>query len=378
MVRKRCSRARRFTGSAVLLGLVAHAAKRRVRIRRPTDVDGKPVAAERRSTPSRLLRLVLVLSPVALLLVVGWLLKPSLESTPKPPRPWGLWLSTDTETGSDHEPDWLLALKIEAQRGCSGTATVSGALQWRLKELSKEYSVKPPAQLLFAVAGAPISRLELSDPESVDRPDGRTWHKVGVDHGKDMYLAHAPVANWTIPDQALKFRFSLKAAGSAGYASCFVTSPTVISAPSNEGIVEGEQEPWGEVEDYMPLYIESHRLDDNLNENPGFDVVTQISVPTEEPDRASLDAGAHVQRQTALLTCNTREPPFNRETEDRYYNNVRRLGERFCASIQTFRKHDVASKLNVRTNVSSTLIGVVIAYFGALVGIVLNGSFRRR
>jgi hypothetical protein len=321
---------------------------------------------------------VLVLSPLALLLPAWRLLKPSLEPTPSPPRPWGLWLSTDTETGSNHEPDWLLALKIEANRGCKGTATVSGALQWRLKELSPEYSVKPPTQLLLAVAGAAISHLQLSDPENVDRPDGRTWHKVSVSRAKGIYLADAAVASWTIPDHALKFRFSLKAAGSAGYASCFVTSPTIITAPSNEGIVEGEQEPWSDVEQYMPLYTEYHRLPNNLNETPGFDVVAQLSMPTEEPDRASLDAGAHVQRRTVLLTCNTREPPYNKQTEDRYYNNVRRIGERFCASIQTFRKHDATAKLNVRSTVGSTLIAVVLTYLGAITGISLARVLRRR
>jgi hypothetical protein len=109
----------------------------------------------------------------------------------------------------------------------------------------------------------------------------------------------------------------------------------------------------------MPLYVEEHHLGENLDTTLALDAVMQMSVPRQEPDRAALDADAHVQRGSVILTCTTHELPHSEATDDQYYAYMRHLGERFCASIQTFRARDASAKLAARNTIASVLVGVV-------------------
>lgn len=137
-----------------------------------------------------------------------------------------------------------------------------------------------------------------------------------------------------------------------------MASPTMIDA-RHEGVVEGEQEPWSTVSEHISPYVEEHHLSENLDTTLALDTGMQMSVPHQEPDRAALDAGAHVQQRDVILTCRTHEPPNSEATDDRYYDYLRHLGERFCASIQTFRARDAAAKLTARNTIASVLVGVV-------------------
>jgi hypothetical protein len=298
---------------------------------------------------------------------IYWLLRPILMTTPSPPSPWGLWLSTDAESTRgqpDHEPDWLLVLRIEAPRGCSGPATVVGALQWRLKEVGVNYNVTPPTRLMLAVAGVRVLAVEMSSPEPVGAYARHLkWQSVHVNHVEGAYVAYNPY-------QAAEFRLKLKAASSAGYGECYVTSPTLIDA-QHEGVVEGEQEAWHNLSEYIPLYVQGHNLDENLETTLALDAVVRMSVPHLEPDRAALDAGAHVQQGSVILTCTTREPPSSEATDDRYYDYLRHLGERFCASIQTFRARNTSAKLAVRNTIASVLVGLV----GSILVLALTGRW---
>jgi hypothetical protein len=297
-----------------------------------------------------------------LLIFAGWLLKSSLVSAPSPPPPWGLWLSTDTESvtgGSDHEPDWLLTLRVNAPAGCSGPSTVVGGLHWKLKEVSPAYDATPPTELLLAIAGVRMFDAEMSSPERAGGlPSERTWHTVHVGHIEGAYIVHSRVSNWMIPEHVAEFRFKLMAAGSAGYGSCYVTSPSVIDSRGEEGIKEGTQEAWTNVVEDVPLYVEQHHLSERMGTTLALDSVMQLSVPREEPDRAALDAGAHVQRRSVILACTTHEPPHSEETDDRYYDYLRHLSEHFCASIQTFYARDASAQMSERNNLASLLIAV--------------------
>lgn len=283
-------------------------------------------------------------------------------ATPSPPMPWGLWLSTDAESTrgqANHEPDWLLDLRIEAPRGCNGPVTVVGALQWRLKEVGLNYNENPPTRLLLAVAGVRVLDVEMSSPEPIGAYARHvTWHTAHLSQIEDAYIASSMISNWTAPDQAAEFRLKLMAASSAGYGECYVTSPTIIDA-RHEGVIEDEQEAWSNVSERLPLYVEEHNLGENLATTLQLDAVMQMSVPHQEPDRAALDAGAHVQQGNVILTCATHESTGSEATDDRYYEYFRHLGERFCASIQTFRARDAAAQLTVRNTIASVLVGVV-------------------
>jgi hypothetical protein len=142
-----------------------------------------------------------------------------------------------------------------------------------------------------------------------------------------------------------------------------------------EGVVEGEEEVWSNVSEHMLLYVEEHHLGENLFNTLALDAVMRMSVPRQEPDRAALDAGAHVQQGSVILTCTTHEPPHSEAADDRYNNYLRHLGERFCASIQTFRARDAAAKLTVRNTIASVLVGVVASL---LVAALTNRWWRRR
>jgi hypothetical protein len=294
------------------------------------------------------------------------LLRPTLSSAPSPPPPWGLWLSTNTEssqTHPNHEPDWLLSLTIEAPKECRKPATVVGALQWRFKEVNLNYDVKPPTRLMLAVAGVPLRDVEMSSPEPAGARDTRTWNTVNIDRSEDAYVAQSAISNWATPGRAAEFRFKLLAAHPAGYGACYVTSPTLLDA-RHEGLIEGEQEEWRGVGEGMSFYAEQHHFSENLGDALQLDAVTRMSVPNQEPDRAALDAGARVQRRSVILTCKTHEPPLSEATNDRFYDYTRHVGERFCASIQTFRAHDASAKLELRKTLATILISVAVSMLG--------------
>jgi hypothetical protein len=348
-----------------------HKPRNRGRVHRPISASSP---SRRRSARVRAQWLSWILVVCVASAGIYWLLRPILMTTPSPPSPWGLWLSTDAESTRgqpDHEPDWLLVLRIEAPRGCSGPATVVGALQWRLKEVGVNYNVTPPTRLMLAVAGVRVLAVEMSSPEPVGAYARHLkWQSVHVNHVEGAYVAYNTVSNWATPDQAAEFRLKLKAASSAGYGECYVTSPTLIDA-QHEGVVEGEQEAWHNLSEYIPLYVQGHNLDENLETTLALDAVVRMSVPHLEPDRAALDAGAHVQQGSVILTCTTREPPSSEATDDRYYDYLRHLGERFCASIQTFRARNTSAKLAVRNTIASVLVGLV----GSILVLALTGRW---
>lgn len=267
-----------------------------------------------------------------------------------------------------HEPDWLLSLKIEAPTGCAGPATVTGLLQWEAKELTDISKIKQPTRLLVAIAGVRVLHAEMDSVASIYSPDPKapTWHTVPLFRHEGKYIVQSPIAHWTVSEVTAKFRLKLMAAHTAGFGSCFVTSPTMASLGEGVG---GREEAWTDVGDNVPFYVEEHHLSENLGRPLVLDAVVEMSVPHQEPDRSAVDAGAHVQRRRAILACTTHERSPPPEIEDQYYDYLTHLNERFCASVQTFRASNASAKLIERGFLSTILIAASVSLLlQALVG----------
>jgi hypothetical protein len=300
-------------------------------------------------------RLLLLIVGLALL-AGGWLLvRPNFAPTPNPAEPWHLWVSTDTEATSErptHEPSWLLNLHIEAPTNCEGPAIVTGRLQWEPTELLDR--IKQPTRLLVATAGVRILHAEVNSVASIYpvNPKESTWHTVPLVRDEGAAIALSPVARWTVSDVAAQFRLTLMAAHTAGYGSCYLTSPAVgpLEEAGEEEVVTGVGN--------VPFWLERHHLNKNLATPLKLDAVVEMSVPYQEPDRAALEAGAHVQRKKTVLVCTTheREPPS--ELEDQFYYRMTHVNERFCSSVQTFRANNASAKLIERGVLSTIFIAV--------------------
>jgi hypothetical protein len=282
-----------------------------------------------------------------------------------------MWVSTDTEASGerpDAEPDWLLTLKIEAPTNCNGPATVIGSLEWRPKELTDVMDTKQPQKLLIAIAGVRVLHAEVDRIASIDpaSPNELAWHAVPLLRQEGEYLVQSTVTHWTVSQVTAKFRLKLMAARTAGFGSCYVTSPAMASIGEGVG---GREQAWTNVGENMTSYVEAHHLSDNLERPLALDAVVQMSVPHEEPDRAALDAGAHVQRKRAILACTTHERAPPREIEDQYYDYLTHLTERFCSSVQTFRASNASVKLIERGFLSTILVaGSIALLLQALIG----------
>jgi hypothetical protein len=299
------------------------------------------------------------------------LVKPTFTPTPSPPQPWGLWISTDTEATGERptaEPDWLLTLKIEAPTNCNEPATVIGSLEWKPKEVTDVIDIKEPKRLLIAIAGVRVLHAEVDRIASIDPASPRelAWRAQPLLRQEGEYLLQSPVTHWTVSQVTAKFRLKLMAARSAGFDSCYVASPAVASIGEGVG---GSEQAWTNVGENVTSYVEAHHLSDNLERPLALDAVVQMSVPHEEPDRAALDAGAHVQRKRAILACTTHERAPPREIEDQYYDYLTHLTERFCSSVQTFRASNASVKLIERGFLSAILVaGSVTLLLQALMG----------
>jgi hypothetical protein len=314
------------------------------------ELEQLPPGARRASRT----RLGLLIAGLALL-AGGWLLvKPSFAPTPNPAEPWRLWVSTDTEATSErptHEPNWLLSLRIEASADCEGPAIVTGRLQWQPKELLD--AIKQPTRLLIATSGVRILQEEVNGVASIYPVNLRepTWHVAPLVHNEGASIALIRIDHWTVSQVAAQFRLKLMAAHTAGYGSCFITSPALASSG------EGEEESLTGVSG-TPFYVEGHHLNKNLADPLTLDAVVEMSVPRQEPDRAALEAGARVQRKRTVLVCTTREREPPAELEDQFYDYLTQVNERFCSSVQTFRANNASAKLNERNVLSALLFAV--------------------
>lgn len=304
------------------------------------------------------------------LLAGGWLLvKPSFAPTPNPAEPWHLWVSTDTEATSErptHEPNWLLSLRIEASANCEGPAILTGRLQWQPKFFTD--AIKQPKRLLIATSGVRILQEEVNSVASIYPVNLRepTWHVVPLAHDEGTSIALVHIGHWTVSDVAAQFRLKLMAAHTAGYGSCFITSPALAYSG------EGEEESLTGVSN-TPSFVEDHHLNENLADPLTLDAVVEMSVPRQEPDRAALEAGARVLRKRTVLACTTRERKPQAELEDQFYDYLTHVNEPFCSSVQTFRANNASAKLNER-NVLSALLFAVAA--SLLVSAFVNDKMR--
>ena len=189
-----------------------------------------------------------------------------------------------------------------------------------------------------------------------------------------QYIVQSPITHWTVAEVTAMFRLKLMAAHTAGFGSCYVTSPAIASLGEGGG---GREEAWTDVGEDVPFYVEEHHLSENLGRPLVLDAVAEMSVPHQEPDRSALDAGAHVQRGSAILACTTHERAPPPEREDQFYDYLTHLNERFCASVQTFRASNASVKLIERGFLSTILIAASVSLLlQALVGYKIQPAER--
>ncbi len=227
-------------------------------------------------------------------------------------------------------------------------------------------TIKQPTRLLIATSGVRILQEEVNGVASIYPVNLRepTWHVVPLVHDEGASIALAHIDHWTVSHVAAQFRLKLMAAHTAGYGSCFITSPALASS--------GEEESLTGV-DNAPFYVEGHHLNENLADPLTLDAVVEMSVPRQEPDRAALEAGARVLRKRTVLACTTREQEPPAKLEDQFNDYLTQVNERFCSSVQTFRANNASAKLNER-NVLSALLFAVAA--SLLVSAFVNDKIR--
>src|SRR5579862_6363586 len=134
---------------------------------------------------------------------------PSFEEDPPVPQPWSLWLSTNAPTeGGLNEPNWLLNMAMVADHSCR-TATVTGTLQWQLKELDSEPQPEPDRYIL-GVSGARILSFESRDVDYDKLSLSRQWHTVPISHIKSADVIAVPAPFWPYSQVTqAEFRFTI-------------------------------------------------------------------------------------------------------------------------------------------------------------------------
>jgi hypothetical protein len=293
-----------------------------------------------------------------LLGLAGYLLvAPALESRPPPPRPWGLWFSTDAldKQSYPRPTSWLLRLWVKADRGCGEPVAVRGEIL-----IANPYQLaRSPRTAVLSVAGARVLDAEIKGISNLRSWRGSIWRPMAVARSHEAYVAQAPLFGRLEPNllgsRAMLFRLSLEATRGAGYAACSMTSPALFGLPGDDAL-------WDLAETRGKAFM-YRREGVRMSRPPLTDAIVRMSVPGRTPDRSELDAGAVVHGGSVLLTC---EDGFNhflpREAREDEFFYLRTLAaEPSCASVQTFRTSDSSEDLNRRLFLAGLLLSAAVA-----------------
>jgi len=355
------------------------ARRRRPQVRRPdtTDLSG-PSGFRLVAFRSRTARISWGI--FGALAICGSLLLalPSFEESPPVPRPWSLWLSTNAPTeGGLSEPNWLLNMTIVADRSCR-TATVTGSLQWQIKELNSDVQPQPDRYIL-GVAGAHILSFESRDIDDIKPNLTRQWHTTPISRieGADVIAVPAPFWPYSAITQA-EFRFKISAAHPAGFHSCYLTSPSMGRVNYEDGY-----DPEPKVHSAVEAFVEHHHGSEYLGEQIALDAVVEMAVMGQEPEAAAASAAVATQPGRVVTTCNTRETgglEVEREI-DRFAPYRQSRAYRPCASVQRFQSRNVQASITKHTYLSGILLSAgMVMFFDALMGataVVVSRTRRR-
>jgi hypothetical protein len=283
---------------------------------------------------------------------------PTFRSTPSPPEPWGLWVGANSQPSAPRDgPGWLLELAIDAHNGCGGPVTATGSVSWA--EWGNHRPKQDPTRLALGAAGVQILRVEVRDPKS------KTWRIVSFAHQEDTYIAEDTLTHGLPEGEEAQFRLTFLGSRSAGYEACYLTSPALFDLPAHE---ERELDTRFTAE----RYLDEHHRRNGILGDPLTDAIVRMSVLNQQPDRAALDAGAHVQHGEAVLTCTSispETPPIYRS--DPFYADRMLFGGSSCAGIQTFRSSDSSDSLNRRVFFAGIFISAAV---GILLEVFLTGK----
>jgi hypothetical protein len=299
---------------------------------------------------------------------------PSFEEGPPVPRPWSLWLSTNAPTdGGLSEPNWLLNMTIVADKDCR-TATVTGALQWQIKELDSV--VRPrPNRYILGVEGTHVLSLEVRDIDEVDRRLTQPWRPIALSQVEGASLVEIPAPFWPDSFASAEFRLKVTAAHPAAFGSCYLTSPG-IGGPAEEVSSYPEK-----IRSAVETFTESRRGSENLSDQLALDAVMESTVPGQEPEAAVVSAVAASQPGGAMTTCSTRDADgLTPEGEiDRFAEYRQNRAQRPCAGVKRFESRNLQASLAKHTYLSGVLLSAGMGMFlDALMGATVAVASRVR
>jgi hypothetical protein len=312
-------------------------------------------------------------------------IRPTLGSTPAPPTPWRLYLTTNGRFDhhrTDDGADWLLRMSIAPRHGCGRPVRVEGEF-----EVDGRLRHRPSFLALF-VSGAALTRARVgedTDPDEVNEGESIRWRALrtrriqATMEERTAGIESASVVWGRIPQGAgfsyspvVFFELSVGASRSAGYSACYLTSPGLFDLSEGKRTYQGLS---GEGELFDGKFEERR----NLEYEQVDDGIVHMSVPGELPDRSTLDAGAVVHDDSLLLTCGAAPPSHpHLERKDRFYSARATAQQSSCASVQTFRTSGASDRLSHLAFFGGILLSTAIAMLlAALVSGRIVGPARR-
>jgi len=289
-----------------------------------------------------------------------WLVAPTFDGTSAPPKPWGLFVTSNVqESGHGQNHSWFLNLEIAGHSDCRRPATATGEVSFDEGKHPKPFTHRP-TRLVLGIAGIHVLRAEIRGPEY------RNWREVPIARYDGTTIAEGHVARWRYADEEVGFRLTLMASHPAGFRSCYETSPALFQ-------FKGEDtQAWVNASSNTEIYLRERHKHGRLAGESLTDAAMQMSVTGQEADRSALDASAQVHHGNATLNCTALLPESPPEFRDDPYFYTRTLrGESSCASVQTFRATDAADSLNRRVFFGGILISAAV---GILLEVFLTGK----
>jgi hypothetical protein len=300
---------------------------------------------------------------------------PSFNESPPVPRPWSLWLSTNAPTsGGLHEPNWLLSMTIIADRDCR-TATVTGSLRWKIKEVDSDVNPEPKRYIL-GVEDVQVLSFESRDIDEDEPRLTQQWHSTAMSHTEGANLVEILAPFWPDSLERAEFRLKVTAVHPAGFHSCFLTSPG-IGGPGEE--IDPRPEP--KIRSAVETFVESHHSPENLTSQIALDAVMEMADPGQEPEAAIASAAVATQPGGAVTTCSTHETRgLTVEGEiDRFAQYRQSRAKRPCAGVRRFQPRNLQASLTRRTYISGVLLSAGMAMFiDALMGATAAAVSRAR
>ncbi len=212
----------------------------------------------------------------------------------------------------------------------------------------------------LSVAGVDIASAEMRDGSDGALAPTAPWRSMslkriptnGLPGVQPVTVLSGNVKGW---DQTFgpSFRLHVIQHDSAGYRVCYVTSPALFE-------YAGDSTYWSAAQELGQMWFDNN-TSFRVDYAPLTDAIVRMAVAGMLPDRGSLDAGAIVQRRTALLTCTADVPVDASADPSKSFEPWRQLATASnCASIQRFVASDAANDLNRRIFVAGLLASAAV------------------